>query len=192
MKNKDKKHHEPTVDEVEKEVTESSEHDEVNEVDPMAIALARIELLEKTLKEAENEKYKALADAQNMKKRIMADYEQRAKYMFKSAALELITVYENLQRAMFQSPDYESLKNGLELVITGFNGVLQKEGVIKIEALHQPFNPEFHQALIVEESDEHPVDTIIEVYQEGFMLKDRLLRPSMVKVSKKKEENNHE
>lgn len=174
-----------TESEAQIEITEESKV----EIDPMKLALARIETLEKALSEAELEKLKALAEAQNMKKRVLADYEQRAKYMFKAAALELVNVYENLSRANEQAQDFETLKKGLEMTLNGFNNVLQKEGVSKIEALHQPYNPDLHQALVVEESDAFASDMVIEVFQEGYMLKDRLLRASMVKVSKAKEEN---
>jgi molecular chaperone GrpE len=186
-----KKHkHESHEEEVEAKETEANTlNTESVDIDPINIALARIETLENALKDAENDKYRALAEAQNMKKRVLADFDQKSKYMFKSAALELITVYENLQRAHEQALDYESLKKGLELALSGFNQVLSKEGVTKIDALHQPFNPEYHQALVVEESEEFEKDTVIEVYQDGYLLKDRLLRASMVKVSKEKEEN---
>lgn len=186
---KNKMEKEEVVNETLNETQVEENGETIVEIDPMKLALARIETLEKALSEAELEKLKALAEAQNMKKRVLADYELRAKYMFKSAALELVNVYENLQRANEQAQDFESLKKGLEMTLNGFSNVLQKEGVTKIEALHQPFNPDLHQALVVEESDTFAKDIVIEVFQEGYMLKDRLLRASMVKVSKEKEEN---
>jgi molecular chaperone GrpE len=191
MKPKNQKNNHLEKDEVEQETNQESrqESDEIVDIDPMNLALARIQTLEIALKDAENDKYRALADAQNMKKRIALDFEQRSKYVFKSAALELIAVFENLQRAYEQSNDLATLQKGLELAMSGFNQVLTKEGVVKIDALHQPFNPDFHQALVDEESDEFKPETVIEVYQVGYMLKDRLLRPSMVKVSKEKEGN---
>jgi molecular chaperone GrpE len=191
MKPKNQKNNHLEKDQLEQENNqEIRQEDEENiELDPINIALARIQTLETALKDAENDKYRALADAQNMKKRIALDFEQRSKYVFKSAAVELIAVFENLQRAHEQSNDLATLQKGIELAISGFNQVLSKEGVVKIDALHQPFNPDFHQALVVEESDEFEPETVIEVYQEGYMLKDRLLRPSMVKVSKEKEGN---
>jgi molecular chaperone GrpE len=191
MKTKNQKNNHLEKDEVEQENNQEirQEGEESIELDPINIALARIQTLETALKDAENDKYRALADAQNMKKRIALDFEQRSKYVFKSAAVELIAVFENLQRAHEQSNDLATLQKGIELAISGFNQVLAKEGVVKIDALHQPFNPDFHQALVVEESDEYEPETVIEVYQEGYMLKDRLLRPSMVKVSKEKEGN---
>jgi molecular chaperone GrpE len=191
MKTKNQKNNHHEKDEVEQETNQESrqEGEDIVDIDPMNLALARIQTLETALKDAENDKYRALADAQNMKKRIAADFELRSKYVFKSAALELIAVFENLQRAYEQSNDLATLQKGLELAISGFNQVLSKEGVVKIDALHQPFNPELHQALVVEESDEFEPETVIEVYQDGYMLKDRLLRASMVKVSKEKEGN---
>ena len=191
MKTKNQKNSHLEKDEVEQENNQDirQESEDNIELDPINIALARIQTLETALKDAENDKYRALADAQNMKKRIALDFEQRSKYVFKSAAVELIAVFENLQRAHEQSNDLATLQKGIELAISGFNQVLAKEGVVKIDALHQPFNPDFHQALVVEESDEFEPETVIEVYQEGYMLKDRLLRPSMVKVSKEKEGN---
>lgn len=191
MKAKNQKNNHLEKDEVEQENNQEirQESEDNIELDPINIALARIQTLETALKDAENDKYRALADAQNMKKRIALDFEQRSKYVFKSAAVELIAVFENLQRAHEQSNDLATLQKGIELAISGFNQVLSKEGVVKIDALHQPFNPDFHQALVVEESDEFKPETVIEVYQEGYMLKDRLLRPSMVKVSKEKEGN---
>lgn len=191
MKAKNQKNNHLEQDELEQEVNQdiNKEGEEIVDIDPISIALARIQTLETALKDAENDKYRAFADAQNMKKRIAADFDQRSKYVFKSAALELIAIFENLQRAYEQSNDLATLQKGFELAISGFNQVLSKEGVVKIDALHQPFNPDFHQALVDEESDEFKPETVIEVYQEGYMLKDRLLRASMVKVSKKKEGN---
>jgi molecular chaperone GrpE len=191
MKTKNQKNNHLEKDELEQEMNQESrqEGEDIVDIDPMNLALARIQTLETALKDAENDKYRAFADAQNMKKRIAADFEQRSKYVFKSAALELIAVFENLQRAYEQSNDLATLQKGIELAISGFNQVLSKEGVVKIDALHQPFNAEFHQALVDEESDEFEPETVIEVYQDGYMLKDRLLRASMVKVSKKKEGN---
>jgi len=191
MKPKNQKNNNLEKDEVNLETQQDirQEGDDIVDIDPMNIALARIQALETALKEAENDKYRALADAQNMKKRIALDYEQRSKYMFKSTAVELIAVFENLMRAFEQSNDLATLQKGIELAISGFNQALIKEGVVKIEALNQPFNPDYHQALVVEETDEFIPETVIEVFQEGYMLKDRLLRPSMVKVSKEKEGN---
>ncbi len=101
---------------------------------------------------------------------------------------ELLAVKDNLERAVHHaedSSDINSLRDGVKLTLRQFNSILEKFGVSPIKAQGEPFNPEYHQAMMQMEDNSVPGGTIIDEHQQGYILKDRLLRPSMVTVSKR-------
>jgi molecular chaperone GrpE len=101
---------------------------------------------------------------------------------------ELLGVKDNLERAIHhaeETPEIESLREGVKLTLRQFNSILEKFGVSSIKAQGEPFNPEYHQAMMQAEDNSVPGGTVIDEHQSGYLLKDRLLRPSMVTVSKR-------
>jgi len=98
-----------------------------------------------------------------------------------------LPVLDNLDRAMGApaTPGDEKLRQGVELTARSFRDILAKEGVTAIDAVGKPFDPNFHEAVMTVESDEHEEDTVISEFQKGYQLGDRVIRPSMVQVSKK-------
>jgi molecular chaperone GrpE len=128
------------------------------------------------------------ADFENFKKRSLREADDFRKYANELLLLELLTVVDNLERAI-QSTNGE--KNevgcviaGVEMTLKALLKIFEKFSVKVIEAEGKPFDPNFHQAMMQESSDSHPENTIIREFQKGYMLHDRLLRPSMVVVSK--------
>lgn len=103
---------------------------------------------------------------------------------------ELLTVIDNLERALDharEDTDLKALREGVELTLRQFKGTLSKFGVSALAPQGEAFNPEFHQAMMQVSDDSAPHGTVIELHQKGYLLKDRLLRPAMVSVSKRSE-----
>jgi len=164
------------------------EEQEIEVIDTDKAKDLKIIELEAEVNKLKNEYFKAYADAENMKKRMQKDYEDRMKYRISSFAMEVLPVIDNLERALASSnaeseDAQESMIKGIEMIYNQLVNALSNEGVEVIEALHQPFNPNYHQALLSEAQDGVESNVIIEVLQKGYKLKDRMLRPSLVKVS---------
>lgn len=163
--------------------------DEVEVKSELEVAQEKIASLEKQLEESKNDYLKAYADTQNTRKRLMADFDNRSKYILKGFALEVLHVIDNFERALADpSQDVESLKKGVTMIYQQLLDVLTKEGVTTIEAENSEFDPNIHHAIVMEENDEVDPNTVLEVFQKGYMIQDKLLRPSVVKVSERKSE----
>lgn len=129
---------------------------------------------------------RAQADFDNFRRRTLKEKEELAKYASMKLVTELVPVLDNFERALStaqQGAESESFAKGVEMIFRQFESVLQAEGVTAMDAVGQPFNPEFHQAIMQVESEEHEEGIVVEEVQKGYMLKDKVLRPAMVKVS---------
>lgn len=147
---------------------------------------AEIASLKEELAASKNAYFKAYADADNMKKRLQAEADNVRKYRIQSFAQEVLPVLDSLERALDVKVDDQNIKNyvkGFEMIYTQLKSVLEKEGVSEIEALDKPFDPNFHNALMQEKKEGVESGMVIEVLQKGYMLKDRVLRATLVKVS---------
>ncbi|MDT1938740.1 MULTISPECIES: nucleotide exchange factor GrpE [Carnobacterium] len=127
------------------------------------------------------------AEMANMRKRNQKEREDAAKYRSQDIAKELLPVIDNLERAMaieVSDEQGESLKKGLEMVMNTFRTALKSEGIEEINPVGESFDPNFHQAVqTVPAEDGQAADTVVNVLQKGYILKDRVLRPAMVIVS---------
>lgn len=129
---------------------------------------------------------RALADVENIKKRGLRDREEYLKYANVALIKKLLPVIDDLRRALEvarTSQDLDALSKGVEMTARSLDELLKGEGVQVIESVGKPFDPQYHQALTVEASDEYPENTIIEQLQQGYIMHDRVIRPSLVKVS---------
>lgn len=147
---------------------------------------ARIEALGAQSEEYMQRLARSQADFDNFRKRTIREKEELGKYASSKLIAELIPVIDNFGRALDTRPEgeaSESFVKGVEMIYRQFDSVLQAEGLTTMETVGQPFNPEFHQAVMQVESDEHEEGIIVEELQKGYMLKDKVLRPAMVKVS---------
>lgn len=136
--------------------------------------------------ELQNKLLRAQADFDNFRRRARQEKEEFAKYASQKLLEQLIPVFDNFERAVSASKenqDLDSLAKGIDMIYRQMSQVLEQEGVKPIEAVGQPFNPEFHQAVMQVESEEHEEGIIVEELQKGYMLKEKVIRPSMVKVS---------
>lgn len=147
---------------------------------------AQVAKLQEELAASKNEYYKAYADAENLKKRLQAEADNVRKYRIQGFASEVLPVIDNLERALDVKVDDENVKNyvkGFEMIYQQLLHILNNEGVKEIEAKDKPFDPNFHQALMQESVEGVEPGMVIEVLQKGYMLKDRVLRATLVKVS---------
>lgn len=129
---------------------------------------------------------RAQADFDNLRRRTQKEKEDLAKYASAQLITELIPVIDNFERAMATKPDHpelESFSKGVDMIFRQMSDVLKNAGLTTMETVGQPFNPEFHQAVMQVESDEYEEGTVVEELQKGYVLKDKVLRPAMVKVS---------
>jgi molecular chaperone GrpE len=132
------------------------------------------------------------ADFDNYKKRVLKEKEEFLKFSQENLLKGVLPVLDNLERALAvlrgheqeATPAFASMKQGVEMVLRQFWGVLEKHGVTKIKAVGEKFDPRVHEVMTQEESSEHPDETVLEELLSGYMIHDRVLRPSQVKISK--------
>lgn len=166
---------------------------------PSRIELAeRIETLERELGEAravaDENRYKwqrSAADFANYKRR--TDEERALATQFSNALLigKLLTVLDDFDRALESVPKdaHDSWIDGVQLVERKLRGVLEAEGVTQIESIGQPFDPNLHEAVVHEDTADHPDNQVIGELQRGYRLRDRVLRPSLVRVANNPKEH---
>ena len=144
----------------------------------------KIIVLEQENEKLKNDYAKAYADTENTRKRLNNEFDQLKKYRIQSFALDVLPALDNLERALSQeSNDIDSFKKGIEMVYQQLIHSLSKEGVEEIESLNLEFDPHFHQALTTEKVEGVKENEVLEVFQKGYKIKDRILRAAMVKVS---------
>ena len=129
------------------------------------------------------------ADFDNFRKRTLREREEAHRYGHENLVKDLLGAVDNLDRAVDHARrsgggDFESMLQGVELVQRELQGVLAKHGVARIEAAGEPFDPTLHEAMAQQEERSVPANTVVQVYQPGYRLWDRLLRPARVVVSK--------
>jgi len=140
------------------------------------------------LQESEDRVMRLAADFENSKKRLERERETSLKYAEENILKELLPGIDNIERAMDQGKEannMESLLEGIELTRNGLLATLEKYGVKAIDSTGQPFDPNIHEALAMEESDEIEPNMVLREFQKGYIYKERLLRPSKVIVSKR-------
>ena len=128
------------------------------------------------------------AELDNVRKRADREVEGARKYALEKFATELLAVRDSLEMGLASAREEgdsnDSHVQGMELTLKMLAGVMEKFNIQPIEPVGEPFNPEFHEAMSMQESAEQPPNTVLNVMQKGYMLNDRLLRPAMVVVTK--------
>jgi molecular chaperone GrpE len=131
------------------------------------------------------------AEMENLKKRIQKDLESAHKYALESFAKELLSVLDSLelglQAASGDSPEVQKFREGSELTVKQFESVFTKFNIEVVNPVGQPFNPELHQAMAMQPSADAEPNSVLNVFQKGYVLNGRLLRPAMVVVAKAEE-----
>ena len=170
---------EPKADTVKKERKKSTVIKELK---------SKLEEKEQEAKENYDRFLRNAAEFENYKKRTARQMDEFRKYANESLIMEMLTVVDNLERAIQSSCDDEnsnaSVVEGVQMTLNEILKILDKFGVKPIAALEQTFDPAFHQAVMQAEADDFPAQTVTKELQKGYLLHDRLLRPAMVVVSK--------
>jgi molecular chaperone GrpE len=168
----------------------------MNETEPKPIdypshpeLVKKLDAAEKLAEDNWNKFLRSQADAENMRKRLEKDIDSARKYAIEKLALEILPIADNLERFLenkIATPD-TALNNaftGVELTLKILREALQKFNIKEIFPLGEPFNPELHTAMTVREEPSTKANIVLQVMQKGYMLRDRLLRPALVVVSK--------
>ncbi len=154
--------------------------------------VARAEAAEKKCDEYYDRLLRASAEFDNYKKRTTREMRDVVRYANEKLFKEIINVVDNLERAISSAEqdgsEEDPLLQGVRLTLSEVEKILERHNVEPIKALGEPFDPNFHQAMMQEESEDQPANTVISEMQKGYKLHDRLLRPAMVVVSKAKSE----
>ena len=146
------------------------------------------EIIKMVVKERDEfkDKYlRSLAEVDNFRKRVNKEKEDFQKFMLAEFLLNLMPIFDNLERALNSKAgsNENSIISGVEMIYKQMLDLFKKYNVIEIEALHKPFDPNFHQALSKVEKKELKEPVVIEVYQKGFLYNKKLLRPTLAKVA---------
>ena len=153
----------------------------------------RIEELEKELEEKKKEAdanydrfLRLYAEFENYKKRIEREKEELVKFANEELIKELLPVIDNLERALDQSEtsDQEALRKGVELTLQQLLSALKKFGLQQVESKGKAFDPNRHEAVAVEETEEHEEGIVVQEHRKAYFFKDRLIRPALVTVSR--------
>ncbi|MFC3606294.1 nucleotide exchange factor GrpE [Stutzerimonas tarimensis] len=149
---------------------------------------ARVEALEEQLATAQDQSLRMAAELQNIRRRAEQDIEKAHKFALEKFAGDLLAVVDSLERGLeLSNPDDESIKpmrEGVELTLKLLHDTLGRHQLQAVDPVGEPFNPEHHQAMAMEESHQVEPNSVLKVFQKGYLLSGRLLRPAMVVVSK--------
>jgi len=138
-----------------------------------------------------------MAEMENQRRRFEKERNEAFEYGGYNFAKETVSLLDNVERAISSFKNDESLKqkmdlakiiSGIEIVNKDLVSIFKKNGIEQIECINKKFDPNFHQAMLEVENNEKDPGTVFQEIQKGYMMKDRLLRPSLVAVTKKKEE----
>lgn len=178
------------LEEVEETVenTEATETKEevVEEKTAEELLQEKVDKLEEELKQSEDKYLRLYAEFENFKRRKNKEIETNNVYKSQKVITEILPSLDNLERALQVESDNEEIKSllkGVEMVYEGLLNVLKSEGVELIETENAQFDPNYHHAVMQEEAGEKESGAILDTFQKGYKLKDRVIRPAMVKVN---------
>lgn len=149
-----------------------------------------VEIIQADLEETKNKYLRLYAEFENYKKKVQKDKEELIKYANESMVYELLPVIDNLEMALKHAGDNcteatTALAQGVENTLRELNRTLEKFGVAAIEAVNKPFDPAYHHAMSQVARSDMESNTVVEEFRKGYLYKEKVLRPSLVAVSKK-------
>lgn len=143
----------------------------------------QVDGLNKDLQEKKDRLLRLQADFDNFRRRSAKEREEISAVVTQNFCKDMLPLLDNFERAMAaETKDVEAFQKGVEMIFTQFQEVLKKNGLEQIEAVGQKFDPNFHQAVMRVEDPEKEDDTVAQELQKGYMVKGRVVRPSMVQV----------
>ena len=181
--------------------TEKKEEEKINEKkidESVEIEEPKEESVEEKLKNTQDKLLRVMAEMENQRRRSEKEKNEAYEFGGFNFARESLSLIDNIDRAIISFKDDESLKDnkdltkiidGIEIVKKDLISIFKKNGIEAIDCIEKKFDPNFHQAILEVEGEDKEIGIVVQEIQKGYMMKDRLLRPSLVGVSKKKSEN---
>ena len=157
----------------------------------------KVETPEEKLKSTQEKLLRSMAEMENQRRRFEKEKQEAFQFGGFNFAAESLSLIDNIDRAIISFKNDESLKNNkdldkiidsIEIVKKDLVSIFKKNGIVPIECINKKFDPNFHQAMIEVENNTKEPGTVVQEIQKGYLMKDRLLRPSLVGVAKKREE----
>lgn len=171
------------ADEAEEAASESAESENEETQEPQDENAAQIEKLTADLKEKEDRVLRLQADFENFRRRTSKEKEELSAVVTQGMLKDMLPLLDNFERAMAaEAKDGEAFQKGVEMIFTQFTEILKKNGLEHIEVEGQKFDPNFHQAVMRVQNADMEDDDIAQELQKGYMVKGRVIRPSMVQV----------
>mgnify|MGYP001184385251 FL=1 len=157
--------------------------------DELTVALAKLEEAERAAGQARDDLLRVQAEMQNLRRRTEQDVEKAHKYSLEKFSIELLTVMDNLERALSAAAEHDdetvkAIHEGVDLTLKSFSDCFGRFNIVVVDPLGEPFDPAVHQAMTIQENPDVEPNTVIAVMQKGYTLHGRVIRPAMVVVSK--------
>ena len=184
----------------EEEILEKKKKSEKNDEEQKEASPLKEEDTEEKLKNTQEKLLRAMAELENQRRRFEKEKKEAFDFGGFNLALESLSLIDNMERAILTYKKDPNLKNnkdlnkiieGLEIIEKDLLSIFKKNGIEVINCIDKKFDPNFHQAMLEIEDDTKEPGTVVQEIQKGYMMKNRLLRPSFVGVAKKKEENSN-
>lgn len=181
---KEKKNEENDIEE-KVEISEEVVEETIEEVEAEKVEFSEVDKLKTECTEINNKFLRLQAEFQNFKKRTEKEKTNLYKFANEKLFVDLLPLMDNMERALASTESgSDGIVDGLKMIKKSFDDVFSKNGVEVIEAMGQAFDPELHHAVMSDESDDHASEHVTEEYQKGYKLGEKVIRHSMVKVSK--------
>ena len=183
---------------VEKTLSEDKEETQKNKATEKENASPKEETIEDKLKATQEKLLRTMAEMENQRRRFEKENQEAFEFGGFNFARESLSLLDNIDRAIISFKNDENLRNnndlnkiidGIEIVKQDLVSIFKKNGIVPIECMNKKFDPNFHQAMLEVEDNTKNAGTVVQEIQKGFTMKDRLLRPSLVGVTKKRGEN---
>lgn len=172
-----------TVETIENEETQTTiQDDDTNSVESIDSLKETVESLKKELEEEKDRYLRLYAEFQNYRNRTTKEKTESYNNATAKCVEEILPVIDNFERALNQECADKKYKDGMEMIFKNLINILNKMGVKEIESLGKPFDPKIHNAIQKVPSDEFESDTVCNVFQKGYTINEKIIRPAMVQV----------
>ena len=143
----------------------------------------RVAELEQQLGQVRDEQLRERAELENQRRRLLRDAEQARKFANEKLLADLLPVLDSLEAGLMASGEVDTMREGVELTLRQLQRVAEGNGLIVLDPIGKPFDPELHQAMSMVPAQGQAPGSVVQVYQKGYVLNDRLLRPALVVVA---------
>jgi len=180
---------EETVDTKESDASEQvndlkEPESDLKEIDPLQLLIEQVSIIEEQKKEAEEKFVRLAAEFENYKKRMARDYERQSDMIREKIFMSILPVLDDLDRLLQHEEENKNVSlDGIKLIKSNFIKILNGFGVMSFDAVGKPFDPDKHDAMLTQKSDEYDVPTVVDEFEKGYMINDKVLRHARVIVS---------